>query len=301
MKKCLVTGGSGFLGSEIVSALLKNDFEVKSIGRSSVNTMQLDLSLEVPSLQSSFDLIVHCAGLAHYYPKSAADDLKFHSGHVTIAKNLIASLGSAKPKHFVFISSVAVYGLDEGELISEQHSPRPTTPYGRSKLEAEKILLDWGLQNQVPVTVLRLPLVVGERAPGNLGRMVHAIRKGFYFGVRGCNPKKSVVLASDVATFLGTSNALKHGVFNLTDGHHPSLREIESCIVKRFHSRTSPPLMPFFALKFIGFIGDFLPFIPVNSVKVRKLTTSLTFSDEAARREIGWFSIPIVDGWNRAE
>lgn len=301
MKKCLVTGGTGFLGSEIVAAMSRNGFSVTSIGRSSANTIQIDLSTEIPKISEDFELIIHCAGLAHYYPKSAADEHKFHSGHVNIAKNLVSSFSLNKPKHFIFISSVAVYGLDEGELISEDLAPNPNTPYGRSKLEAEQILLEWGVQNQIPVTVLRLPLVVGERAPGNLGRMVHAIKKGFYFGVRDCNPKKSVVLASDVARFIATAIQFKHGVYNLTDGHHPSLREIESCIVKQFKSKDRPPLLPFFTLKILGFIGDIFPMFPMNSLKVRKLTTSLTFSDRLARNEIGWSSIPIVEGWNRSE
>ena len=134
-------------------------------------------------------------------------------------------------KSFVFISSVAVYGLDFGHNISENHPLQAVDPYGKSKIEAEKYLKKWSEEKNVNLTILRLPLIIGKNAPGNLNSIKKAIKNRYYFRINDGKAKRSMVLAEDVAKIIIKASEIG-GIFNLTDGYHPALREIELKIAK---------------------------------------------------------------------
>ena len=73
------------------------------------------------------------------------------------------------------------------------------TPYADSKIQAEELLREWGKLNNVNMLILRLPLLVGENPPGNLGSMIRAIKKGYYFRIGDGSARRSMVLAEDIA------------------------------------------------------------------------------------------------------
>jgi nucleoside-diphosphate-sugar epimerase len=131
---------------------------------------------------------------------------EFFNVNVIGTSNFLESLSVSIPKQFVFISSVSVYGLIEGENIDESHPLLALDPYGKSKIEAEKLVKEWCKERNVICTILRLPLVVGVNPPGNLGTMLRAIKNGYYFNIAGGNANKSMVLASDISKFLRMSS-----------------------------------------------------------------------------------------------
>ena len=83
------------------------------------------------------------------------------------------------PKALVFISTVAVYGCEFGDLITEEHPLNGDTPYAKSKIMAEEYLSEWCKKHGVSLGILRPSLLAGKNAPGNLGAMVNGVRKGF--------------------------------------------------------------------------------------------------------------------------
>jgi nucleoside-diphosphate-sugar epimerase len=288
MKKILITGANGFLGNIIFQTLCQ-EFEVTKLDVTSKDERK-DLSKTVPSINDDFDIVVHAAGKAHTYSEK---DPAVSDTNVTGTKNLLAAFENCLPKTFVLISSVSVYGKDVGIDISEEQLPAPQNIYGQSKLSAEQLVLNWHERTHVPCIILRLPLIVGKRPPGNLGAMINAIQKGFYFKIGRTNPKKSVVLAEDVAKCIPTL-FMKNGIFNLTDGHHPTINELCDTIAASYNKR-NPMVLPFFLARLISFAGDVLPFVPLNSQKLTKMTGSLTFCDKKAREALEWSSRRAVD------
>src|SRR5690606_7779589 len=129
------------------------------------------------------------------------------------------------PEAFVLVSTVAVYGREAGEGLTEATPREAEDPYGLSKRQAEDAVQAWGARHGVRVGIVRLPLVAGTGAPGNLGAMVQAIRRGRYLGIGDGSARRSVVLAADVARVL-PAVAERGGTYNLTDGRHPSFAEI---------------------------------------------------------------------------
>ena len=119
--KLLFTGGSGFLGQSIIP-LLKKEFTVKSIGIGDTDDIKNDLSKTVPELTERFDIVLHAAGKAHTVPKSIKESLAFFNINVEGTRNLCNALENHIPDVFVFISTVAVYGIDFGNEIDENCS-----------------------------------------------------------------------------------------------------------------------------------------------------------------------------------
>lgn len=291
MKKYLITGSTGFLGSIISKEIKSLGNRVVDLSRSN-SDINVDLSLNVPNITTYFDVVVHAAGLAHESGSNSAFDKVNFVG----TKNLLKGLEENKPSLIVFLSSVSVYGLEKGYLITEERKCVPRSDYGISKLKAEQYLVEWGSKFDVPVLSLRLPLVYGDGAPGNLGGMISMIRSKRYIRVKGNTARKSVVHAVDVARFIANA-PLVSGVYNLTDGYHPSFNEIEEYVVKRFNGQIRLSL-PLSLLRFVSLIGDGfravrIPF-PLNSERLEKLTSTLTFDDSKARRELLWKGRPII-------
>jgi nucleoside-diphosphate-sugar epimerase len=289
----LLTGSSGFLSRNLIPFFLNLNITSLSRRHSDYN---IDLSKSVPILNKSFDLVIHAAGKAHSSPKSKDEIISFYNINVKGTKNLLNAFLNNKPKQFVFISSVSVYGLIEGENISESTSLLAQDPYGKSKIDAESIVVKWCEEHNVICTILRLPLVVGENPPGNLGSMIRGIKKGYYFNVAGGNAKKSMVLASDIAKFI-LKAAEVGGIYNLTDGLHPTFNELSKSISQNL-GKSFVPNMPSLLANVLAKLGNILgDTFPINSNKLFKITSTLTFDDSKARKAFGWKPTPVLEGF----
>lgn len=290
----LLTGASGFLGRELVN-VLSPVATVRTLGRVGCD-VNCDLAREAPLFQDAFKTVVHAAGRAHVVPRSEQEANMFFAVNEIGTRNLLRGLevSGSIPETFVFVSTVAVYGLETGEEINEDQPLRPVTPYGKSKAAAENLLVEWCAQKGVVLTILRLPLLVGAQAPGNLGQLVRLMKKGLYLGIGSGAARKSMVLASDVAQLIPQVTH-RGGVFHLTDGHHPSMHELEAAIATRL-GRRRPLRLPDKLVSTMAKLGDlFGATAPINTDKFHKLTRSLTFSDEKIRKLGIWHPQKVVD------
>ncbi len=290
--KILLTGASGFLGKVIKAELQKQNHEITTIGRDASNDIKVDLASLQETLKD-FDWVVHAAGKAHIVPKTKAEADDFFTVNVQGTQNLCKALEANLPKAFVFISTVAVYGVEEGKMIEETHALDGTTPYAKSKIEAEQFLQNWCASNQVQLSIFRLPLIAGPNAPGNLGAMVKGIQSGKYFRIGKGDAKKSMVLASDVAAIIPKA-ATVGGVYNLTDGTHPSFKELEENFAQQLGGKKIKSI-PMFIAKVAGWVGDIFSFFPVNSNKLKKITATLTFADQKAKGNLNWQPNKVLD------
>ena len=292
--KILLTGANGFLG-KIIQSQLHPQEEIISAGRN--NTIVIcDLSNHIPVIPS-IDMVVHAAGKAHIIPKNAEEKKDFFRVNVQGTQNLLTALEQNQSlRKFVFISSVNVYGLMEGINITEDSPLLATDPYGKSKIEAEKLVSEWCAIRNIDYYILRLPLIAGKDAPGNLGTMVKAIKSGRYLSIGKAQAKKSMVLANDLAGFITTIQG-PPGVYNLTDGYHPSFYELEH-IIATFYKKKKPVSLPRIAAKMLGIVGDIVgEKFPVNSNKLKKITSTLTFDDTRARAQLKWRPREVLKAW----
>ncbi len=295
MSLTLLTGSNGFLGKYIFNENIEK-LEIHTLNRLN-SDYNYDLGREIPLFFNDFKLVIHAAGKAHSFPTSDFEKSEFYQSNVIGTLNLLNGLSkNCTPEKFVYISSVSVYGLNQGENINEKSPLYADDAYGRSKIDAEGIIEKWCEENRVICTILRLPLVVGLNPPGNLGSMIKGVKNGYYFDVADGKAKKSMVLASDIAKFILLA-AEVGGIYNLTDGCHPKFGELSRLISKQLGKRFVPN-MPLFVAKLLAFIGDKMgPVFPINSDKLSKITSTLTFDDSKARKAFGWNPTPVLKGF----
>ena len=289
--KILLTGASGFLGAVIKKVL--HAHEMITLGRSGQD-INVDLSKKIPVLPC-VDMVIHAAGKAHIVPKTDDERADFFNVNVAGTKNLLEGfVGQPMPRSFIFISSVAVYGLSEGTMIREDFPLNATDPYGRSKIEAEKIVSEWATKNNIVLTILRLPLIAAPSPPGNLGAMIKGIAKGYYFNVKGNDAKKSIVLAADVAAIIPQAADIG-GTYNLTDNYHPSFSEMSYLIADQL-KKSRPTLISYGLILVLAKIGNlFGPNMPLTNNKLKKIISTLTFDDSSAVEKLGWRPRRVLD------
>lgn len=260
------------------------------------NSKRIDIAQPFDlEIDCDIDTVIHSAAKAHVVPQSADEEALFYQINTQGTKNLCAALEAANkmPRQFVFISTIAVYGLEEGENIDETFPLKGSSPYAKSKILAEQFLQEWTSKHNIILTILRLPLVAGPKPPGNLGAMIKGIQTGKYLSIGKADAKKSIVWAEDVAKLIPHVASIG-GVYNLTDGQHPTFGQIEQEIARLLSSK--PPIkVPLWFAKCLAMVGDVLgQKFPINSRKLLKITSTLTFNDQKARREINWNPTPVL-------
>lgn len=293
MRKLLFTGASGFLGYNI-RPILDKVYDVHTIGLTDDDDIKINMAKEVPPINTHYDVVLHAAGKAHTVPKTEAEKQVFFDVNYKGTVNLCAALEKVGvPKALVFISTVAVYGCEFGEMITEEHPLEGDSPYAKSKIMAEEYLMEWCGKHGVVLGILRPSLLAGHRAPGNLGAMVEGIRKGFYLNIAGGKVKKSVLMAEDIANLLPLL-AGKGGIYNVCDTYQPTFGELSASVAKQLGKR-KPVSIPYWMAWCMAKVGDLLGSkAPINSYKLEKMTKSLTFSNEKARKELGWEPLDVL-------
>jgi len=221
----------------------------------------------------------------------------FQRGNVDTTANLLRGLENTQLKSFTLISSVSVYGRIDGHKINERAATDPYNEYGKSKLDAENLVLDWTKQRNISCNILRLPLIVGRSAPGNLQQLIKSIRSGRFVLPGGGTARKSMVLARDVAEWAVSGQQIS-GVYNLTDKTDPSYFELCNAITTHYQL-SSIPKIPAALMQVAGKVGDIGSVVtrrplPYNSSIHQQLTNSLTFSCDRATK-IGWQPNPVIE------
>lgn len=296
MSMLLFTGASGFLGSNL-KPLLRHEFEVKTLGITESDDYKINIATSVPEIDTPFDVILHAAGKAHMVPKTMEEMKLFFDINYRGTINLCKALEkSGLPNAFIFISTVAVYGLETGENITEEYPLNGGTPYALSKIQAEEFLTEWCSLNNVTLSIIRPSLIAGPNPPGNLGAMIKGIKSGAYLSIAGGKARKSVLMVQDIARLL-PALIDKGGIYNVCDDSQPTFTELELLIAKQLGKR--PPIsIPHWIAKSMALVGDLLgKNAPINSLKLSKITESLTFSNEKAKRELKWQPLNVLDNF----
>ncbi len=181
MKKVLVVGGAGYIGSHMVKLLHEKGAEVHTLDNlssgyaDSVVAGSLivgDLS-DVNLLDSlfnkvQFDAVIHFASFIQV-GESAKEPAKYYRNNVANTLNLLDAMVKYRVKHFIFSSTAAIFGEPEYSPIDEHHPKKPINPYGRTKLMVEEILKDYDKAYGLKSVCLRYFNAAGADPDGKLG------------------------------------------------------------------------------------------------------------------------------------
>lgn len=246
--KAFVTGATGFLGSHLVDLLLQEGHEVRALVRKTSDLrwlknrrIQIVYGNLTPGdaglLQGlkEIDWCFHAAGLIS--TTSAQDYFTVNAGGTRHC--LDACLKSTpKLKRFVLVSSIAACGPSQnGKALNETTPPHPLTDYGKSKLESEKIALQY--KDRLPVTILRPPAIYGPRDKMILP--VFRLAKRRLFFLPGLKPRYvSMVYVEDVARaclWAARAEAAVGEIFFIADGDIYAWQDIADCLAVLFYHK----------------------------------------------------------------
>jgi UDP-glucose 4-epimerase len=182
--KVLVTGGAGYIGSNMVLALLDAGHEPVIIDDFSTGHERL-VPAGVPVFRGNIadnavtdavfgahkiDVVAHFAA-SIVVPESVENPIKYYLNNTISSARLIAACIEHGIKKFIFSSTAAVYGNQDHSPIDESATPAPENPYGTSKLMTENILRDVAAANDFSYVALRYFNVAGADPKGRSGQL----------------------------------------------------------------------------------------------------------------------------------
>ncbi len=296
MKSLLFTGATGFLGSNVLP-LLQENYEAETLALDENANYNVNLVTDDIVLNKKYDVVLHAAGKAHVIPRTPVEEKLFYDINLEGTKKICNALEIVGvPKSFIFISTVAVYGCDIGEMITEEHPLDGIIPYAKSKILAEQFLQEWSAKNNVVLTILRPSLIAGKNPPGNLGAMIKGIETGKYLSIAGGVSRKSVMMACDLAKVVSLCEE-KGGIYNICDDSYPSFHELELLISKQLGKK--PPLnIPYWVANCLAHVGNLMgKKAPINSTRLEKIVKSLTFSNEKIKKELGFIPTDVLSNF----
>jgi nucleoside-diphosphate-sugar epimerase len=164
----VVTGAGGFIGGFVAHQLLERGFTVTAITRRAgarslgrLTYRQADLT-QPNALPERFDAVVHCAAET---PARCPDSVALYASNVRAMRHVCERALQAGARGVVFTSSMSAYGTISVPVVTEDTPPQDPDPYGRSKLEGERMLAD--------AVARGLPSALSIRLPGTVGRGSH--------------------------------------------------------------------------------------------------------------------------------
>jgi len=181
MKKILVVGGAGYIGSHMVKMLSKSGNEVVVLDNLSTGFREMvkygklvigDLAdinlLETLFREHQFDGVMHFAANS-LVGESMTNPAKYYRNNVGNTLNLLDVMVRHNVKHFIFSSTAATFGEPEYSPIDEAHPQNPINPYGSSKLMIERILKDYADAYNLNSVSLRYFNACGADPEGEIG------------------------------------------------------------------------------------------------------------------------------------
>jgi nucleoside-diphosphate-sugar epimerase len=288
--KILIVGSSGFVGRNFLDYLaIHREVEVYTLDREkkeSAGVLSFDWQNmnQIPFSQVS--KIFYLTGKAHDL-KNASDRQAYFDINVGLLTQFLkqSSLGGFIGQ-LVYLSSVkAIADTVEG-VLTEQQKPNPKTDYGKSKLEAEKIILASNYAENA--IILRPCMIHGKGNKGNLNVLYSFVKKGIpNILVKFKNERSLLNIDNLIFVFDEIiHNRLPADSYQIADNAYISTNEMMGVIGEAINKKVVPIAIPIVLIDFLARIGDFLP-LPLNSDRLQKLTENYKVSNQKISAALG--------------
>tara|TARA_Y100000741_G_C18233015_1_gene550599 strand:- start:536 stop:1429 length:894 start_codon:yes stop_codon:yes gene_type:complete len=276
MKEIQITGSSGFVGINLLNSnYFKNKFSFKKI------FLRKNI---IPHSKKSYAFI-HLAGLAHDTKKSLKTS-EYYKVNYELTKIMYNKFLSSKAKKFIIISSVKAVRDNCNKLITEKTSPIPKTHYGKSKLLAEKYIINKKIGKNKKYFILRPCMIHGPKNKGNLNLLYKYIKKGYPWPLASFINQRSYLSIDNlnfVINELLNRNDIPSGIYNVSDDDTLSTNEIVKLINQKIGKKNLMLNIPKTIINLLFKIGDVLN-LNYNSETLNKLTGNYIVSNEKIKK-----------------
>ena len=233
--KLLLTGSSGFIGSYFQSCYGdKYDIETFSFLKDDFDSLDL----------TQVDIIIHLSALVHQMGGAAQDEY----ARVNVNNTLLLAQKAKQSgvKQFVFMSSVKVYGEESDTPYTEITKCEPQDDYGKSKLEAEKKLMEIK-DDDFTVSILRTPIVYGTGVKANIQNLIKLVNKVPILPFGGIENRRSMVYIGNLCKLIDKlCETQLSGIFLAGDDRPISTTKLIELIAKELDKTIYLVKIPFF-------------------------------------------------------
>ena len=294
--KILITGGSGFIGTNLVSDLLKQGHKVLIYDKQQSETYP-DLCRvadvrDKETLSSSMEGVEVVYHLAAEHRDDVSPASLYYEVNVNGAHNLVYAMGKNGVDRLIFTSTVALYGLNSGEP-NEDSPIKPFNDYGKSKYQAEIVFNKWFEEDHKRSLIIVRPTVIfGERNRGNVFNLLNQIASGKFMMVGNGKNKKSMGYVLNLTHFMTGLLGSFPGkqVYNYSDKPDLDMEELvkitqETLGVRRMNNIRVP-----YAIGLLGgYAFDGLAKLtgktyPISSIRIKKFCANTKISAEKVKK-----------------
>ena len=276
-----ITGSSGFIASFLIKKLKSMNSDIYFYDIKNLKSHDVRKPIHKNKYQKKIDLIINLAAI-HREPGHTPNE--YFDTNILGAEHVCEFAEKVKCNRIIFTSSISSYGIED-KLKDEDTVPCPNTPYGSSKLAAEKIHIAWqnrDIKNRI-LTIVRPGVVFGKGEQGNMSRLVKLIHKNFFFYMGNKDTRKAGIYVKELVNQMmwvherQVKNKLpKISLFNATMWPNPSISDYVMNVKKIAGIGRFVANVPYLLLLFSGFcfeiifklIGKPNPFSPI---RLRKL------------------------------
>ena len=301
--KILITGVHGFVGSNLVKALAKNNTiygldiidPIKDGVKFTFKWEDLDKDGTVPEM----DAIIHLAGKAHDTKNQAAADVYFKVNRDLTIKIFDYFCAHPKIKKFVFFSTAKAAADRVDGILTEDVVPAPVGPYGESKIAAEQYILN-SMKSRPDefkdrgVYIFRPCMIHGPGNKGNLNLLYNVVRKGIPWPLGAFENRRTFTSVENICFAVNgvLTKDVDSGIYNMGDDEALSTNELIEEICKSLGKKAHIWRLPKGMMNSVAKIGGWLH-LPLDSERLRKLTENYISSNEKIKNALGIERMPV--------
>ena len=317
--KILITGVHGFVGSNLVKSLSKDNLiygldiisPIKEGVRFTFGWDFLDKENEIPEV----DAIIHLAGKAHDTKNEAAADVYFNVNTGLTQKIFDWFLKQPKCKKFVFFSTAKAAADRVDGVLTEDVVPAPVGPYGESKIAAEKYIISkfqdsgFKFQDLKPETgdsplkpetlakqvyIFRPCMIHGPGNKGNLNLLYNVVKKGIPYPLGAFENKRTFTSIGNICFAVEgvLTKDVASGIYNMGDDEALSTNELIEEICKSLGKKAHIWRLPKGLMNGVAKVGGWLH-LPLNPDRLQKLTEDYVSSNAKIKAALGVKKMPV--------
>ena len=284
MNKLIITGAGGFVGKNLSDFLRDKKYIVE----------KLSLRRSDWSISHDANALIHLAGKAHDTANTSADE-EYYKVNTGLTKKLFDEFLNSNIRDFIYFSSVKATADTLNEILNEDHTSNPQTPYGKSKLLAEQYILSKKLPNDKRLFIVRPCMIHGPGNKGNLNLLYKVVEKGIPWPLASFENKRSF-LSIDNLNFLINEILLNKnipsGIYNFADDESISTNDLIEIIGKASGKKSKLWKISAGVISSMAKVGDKIK-LPLNSERLKKLTESYEVSNEKIKKSLNIEHLPV--------
>lgn len=298
MKSVLITGSTGFVGSNLIDYLFDKGMVIYVLNREHQENHKIKRSYIWDEFESAkfdhIDAIVHLAGKAHDI-KNTSQPEDYFKINVRLTQVVFDWFLKSPIPDFIYFSSVKAVADTVDDVLYEVTNYTAKTPYGQSKQKAEEYILSQDIANGKRVFILRPCMIHGPGNKGNLNLLYKFVSKKIPYPLAAFKNRRSFLSIDNLTIVLAaliTNPTIQGGIYNLADDGTLSTNAVITIIGEVSHIKSRLLNVPPAVIIALAKIGDILH-LPLNSERLKKLTESYVVDNTKIKKALNLDNLPI--------